>query len=117
MDLDGYTEGFSSMFGSLAGSIDPQQMLAHAYDSANKSAHNLQNPRFLNQYHKCLFALIKVLTKRMKLFYQGKYHKGYGKKGEHEAMEAQFQKILAKILSKMKQIEEEANAQVGRESA
>ena len=98
------------MFGSLAGSVDPQQMLAHAFDSANKSAHNLENPKFLNQYHKCLFALIKVLTKRMKLFYQGKYHKGYGEKGEYEAMEAQFQKILAKIRTKMKQIEEAANA-------
>jgi len=28
-----------------------------------------ENMKYLNMYHKCLFALVKVVTKRMKLFY------------------------------------------------
>lgn len=61
------------MLESFGGDTDPQQMLAAAYDNASKHGIPAQNVKFLNQYHKCLYALIKVMTKRMKLFYQGKF--------------------------------------------
>ena len=37
-----------------------------AYQSSNTSE---VNKKYLKSYHKCLYALVKVLTKRMSLFY------------------------------------------------
>ena len=73
---------------------DPEQMLAAAYDTASKYGLTEKNVKFLNQYHKCLYALIKVLTKRMKLFYQGKFRQAR----EYNETEEQFQHVLGKII-------------------
>ena len=58
--------------------------------------------KLINQYNKCIYALVAVLTKRMKLFYKSDFEEPH----DRLATELRFSNILAKILTKMKQIEE-----------
>lgn len=49
----------------------PDKLLNFAYMQAIKDEpEGAKRYKFLRHYHKCLYALIKVMTKRMKLFYQ-----------------------------------------------
>jgi hypothetical protein len=89
----------------------PDRLLANAYSTASKAGVEGPNLKFLNQYHKCLFALIKVMTKRMQLFYQGKYRS----KEEFEEIELRFQSVMSKIMAKMKKVENQANESMGKE--
>ena len=57
--------------------------------------------KYLNQYHKCLYALLKVLTRRMAL-----YHEHSADEMDHSQTEKQFSVVLVRILTKMKQVEE-----------
>ena len=57
-----------------------------------------QEQKYLNQYHKCLYALIKILTKRMEHFYKG----DFGQMREHKDFEEQFSTVLARVLTKMR---------------
>ena len=70
-----------------------------------------QEQKYLNQYHKCLYALIKILTKRMEHFYKG----DFGQAREHKEVEQQFSTVLARVLTKMRQIEEKCNQSMGKE--
>lgn len=50
----------------------PGRLLSFAYTAAINTGAGKVGHRLLKHYHKCLYALIKVLTKRMKLFYQSR---------------------------------------------
>ena len=58
--------------------------------------------RLINQYNKCVYALVAVLTKRMKLFYKSDFEEPH----DRLATEMRFSDILAKILTKMRSIED-----------
>ena len=58
--------------------------------------------RLISQYNKCIYALVAVLTKRMKLFYKSDFEEPH----DRLATEMRFSEILAKILTKMKAIED-----------
>jgi hypothetical protein len=58
--------------------------------------------RLMNQYNRCIFALVAVLTKRMKIFYRCDFEEPH----DRIATELRFSNILAKILTKMKSIEQ-----------
>lgn len=95
----------SSHNGEDHGEGTPDYMLANAYSQAAKVGIDKKHQRYLSLYHKCLFALIKVMTKRMKLFYQGNIKT----QEECDEIEHRFSIVMEKIVRKMKQIEDEAN--------
>ena len=85
-------------------------MLAEAHRQATKSQASVNNGKYITHYHKCLFALIKVMNKRIKLFYKGNLQK-------HGDIEQHFQSVMAKILKKMEDIEYKAKLDMGEEKA
>lgn len=74
------------------------------------STSDVDAKKYLNQYHKCLYALLKVLTRRMAL-----YHEDSAEEMDHAQTEKQFSVVLARILSKMKQVEEKCVQDFGDE--
>ena len=74
---------------------------------------NLTSSKYLLKYHKCLYALIQVMTKRIALFYSSKFRQSK----ELEQIETHFRAVVQKIMKKLSEIESRAKADLGIEEA
>ena len=65
----------------------------------------------MNKFHKCIYALINVLTKRMSLFYKNELQSPEDLK----ETEKKFRSVVVKITNKLKEVEHQSQTNFGPE--
>lgn len=109
-DLGGGPQEFSEPFQDFG---DTDYLLTLAYDHATQFKISPVQEKILRKYHKCLYALIKVFSERIQKFYEIRFRQNR----EYKQLERQFSEVLAKIMTKMKEIEVEAQSLLGGHTA
>lgn len=83
-------------------------LLANAYKEAvEANGTEEKGGKLLLKYHKCLFAFVKIMTKRKSLYNKGKFKNN----DDFQEIEDHFQVVMRKIFRKIKELEMRARVE------